>query len=69
MLVNLLVASAGSLQIVVAIQDIVMSLVVVAAIVKLVTVAALLAIVVLGLVLAVVVRSVDNQMLYNYIHT
>ena len=59
--VNLLVASAGSLQIVVAIQDIVMSLVVVVATVELVTVATVLAIVVLGLVLeVVVVRSVDN---------
>ena len=59
--VNLLVESARSLQIVVAMQDILMSLVVVVVTVELVTAAVVLEIVVLGLVLAVVVvRSVDN---------
>ena len=46
----------------VAIQDILMSLVVVLATVELVTAAAVL----VTVVLAVVVRSVDNQILYSY---
>ena len=55
---NLLVSSAWSLQIVVAIQDILMSLVVVVVTVELI----IAAVVLVTVVLAVVVRSVDNQM-------
>ena len=67
---NLLVASAESPHIVVAIQDILMSLVVVIATVELVTaVIVLVTVVLVTVVLEVVVRSVDNQILYGYVHT